>query len=35
MMISFWLLQMKHIVDEVTAESTTDVTVDFNDEVAA
>ena len=34
-MISFRLLQIKRIVDEVTAESVDDITADFDDEVAA
>jgi hypothetical protein len=33
--ISFRLLQIKRIVDEVTAESVDDITADFDDEVAA
>uniref|UniRef100_A0A2N9GUL7 Uncharacterized protein n=1 Tax=Fagus sylvatica TaxID=28930 RepID=A0A2N9GUL7_FAGSY len=33
--ISFRLLQIKHIVDEVAAESVDDVTADFDDEVVA
>ena len=35
MIILFGLLQIKHIVDEVDAESVDDVTADFDDEVAA
>ena len=34
-MISFRLLQIKRIVDEVTAESVDDITADFDDEVTA
>ena len=31
----FWLLQIKHIADEVAVESVDNVTADFDDEVAA
>ena len=34
-MISFRLLQIKRIVDEVSAESVGDITADFDDEVTA
>ena len=31
----FWLLQIKHIADEVAVESVDNVTADFDDEIAA
>ena len=34
-MISFWLPQIKRIVDEVTVEFVNDITANFDDEVAA